>query len=164
MIEHGRVVHEVRYQHPVPAVWHALTDRAALASWLMPNDFALAVGQRFRFDASPGFGIVDGEVLAVDPPHRLACRWVIEGRSTTVTFQLRADGPETVLRLEHDGLGPDAAASFDGGWGSKLDYDLPLVLAGERATADAIDDHGLLRHPALPLRPRNETETQEDTP
>jgi uncharacterized protein YndB with AHSA1/START domain len=164
VIENGRIVHEVRYPHPVAAVWRALTDRAALATWLMPNDFAPAVGQRFRFDASPGFGVVDGEVLDIDPPHRLTCRWVIQGRPTTVSFLLRADGPDTVLRLEHDGLGPEPAASFDGGWASKLDYDLPLVLAGGRDPARAVDHDGLVQHPELPLRPRNETDPEEDTP
>ncbi len=164
MIENGRIVHEVRYSHPVSAVWRALTDRAALATWLMPNDFAPAVGQRFRFDASPGFGIVDGEVLAVDPPHLLTCRWVTAGRPSTVTFRLRPDGPGTVLHLEHDGLGPDTATSFDGGWGSKFEHDLPLVLTGGRDQGRAVDDHGLLRHPDLPPRPRNETDPEEDAP
>ncbi|HEV2310631.1 MAG TPA: SRPBCC domain-containing protein [Acidimicrobiia bacterium] len=164
MIENGRIVHEVRYPHPVPAVWRALTERASLATWLMPNDFELAVGQGFRFDASPGFGIVDGEVLSVEAPHLLKCRWVIEGRPSTVTFRLHADGSETVLHLEHDGLGPGAATSFDGGWGSKLDYDLPRVLAGGRDPSRAVDEDGLTHHPDRPLRPRNETEPEEDSP
>jgi len=157
VIEGERIVHEVRYPHPVSAVWRALTDRPELASWLMPNDFAPAVGARFRFDAAPGFGYVDGEVLVVDPPHILSCRWVIEGRPTTVTFQLHADGGDTVLRLEHEGLEAGPAASFDGGWGSKLDYDLPLVITGGRDPAAVVERGGLLQHPALPARPRNET-------
>jgi len=158
VIDDGRIVHEVRYPHPVSAVWDALTDRAALASWLMANDFAPEVGRRFRFDATPGFGIVDGEVLVVEPPHLLSCRWVVAGRTTTVTFQLRADGPGTLLRLEHEGLGPDAAVSFDGGWGSKLDDDLPQVLAGRRDRARVVEDAGLYRHPEPAPRPRPETD------
>ncbi|GEM_PF-1460268 len=51
MIDGDRVVHEVRYAHPVRAVWRALTDPAELAAWLMPNDFAPTVGHRFRLDA-----------------------------------------------------------------------------------------------------------------
>ena len=153
MIEDGRVVHEVRYPHAVDSVWRALTDPAALASWLMPNDFVATVGQRFRFDATPGFGIVDGEVLDVDAPRLLPCRWTIEGIPTTVTFRLRVDGADTVLRLEHDGLPPDAAGSFDGGWGTKFDHDLRLALAGDRDPAAAFTDRGLVRHPDLDARP-----------
>jgi len=153
VIEDGRVVHEVRYPHPVTAVWQALTDPAALASWLMPNDFDAAVGRRFRFDAAPGFGIVDGEVLDVDAPRLLRCRWTIDGMPTTVTFRLRADGTGTVLRLEHDGLPPGPALSFDGGWGSKLADDLGLVLAGTRDPAAAFTDRGLVRHPDLAPQP-----------
>ena len=48
MIDGDRVVHEVRYGHPVQAVWHALTDPAELAAWLMPTDFAPEPGRRFR--------------------------------------------------------------------------------------------------------------------
>jgi uncharacterized protein YndB with AHSA1/START domain len=35
------IVHEVVYAHPPGRVWRALTDSAALADWLMPNDFLL---------------------------------------------------------------------------------------------------------------------------
>jgi uncharacterized protein YndB with AHSA1/START domain len=33
------IVYEVVYQHPIRSVWRALTEREALAAWLMPNDF-----------------------------------------------------------------------------------------------------------------------------
>lgn len=129
MIDGGRIVHEVRYPHPVAEVWHALTDSAALAAWLMPNDFAPEAGHRFRLDARPEFGFIDGEVIDVKPPHLLRCRWTVEGVPTTLTIWLEADGAGTVVRLEHSGLPTGPRASFDGGWGSKLGHDLVLVLA-----------------------------------
>lgn len=132
MIDGDRVVHEVRYPHPVPAVWHALTEPAALAAWLMPNDFAATAGHRFRLDARPGFGFIDGEVLEVAPPHLLRCRWLVEGTATTVTIRLQADGHGTLLRLEHAGLPAGPRGSFDGGWGDKLRHDLVVVLAAGR--------------------------------
>ncbi|MGH9019056.1 MAG: SRPBCC family protein, partial [Acidimicrobiales bacterium] len=99
MIRDGLVVHRTRYPHPVPAVWEALTDPAALAAWLMPNDFAPVVGHRFRLDSRPGFDVIEAEVLDVEPRHLLRCRWTIDGVPTTVTFRLEADGDGTVLEL-----------------------------------------------------------------
>ena len=131
MIDGDRVVHEVRYAHPVEAVWHAMTDPAALAAWLMPNDFEAAVGHRFRFDARPEFGFIDGEVVDVDPPNLLRCRWTVNGVATIVTIRLEGDATGTLLRLEHVGLPPEGA-SFDAGWVAKLEHDLPLVLEGSR--------------------------------
>jgi uncharacterized protein YndB with AHSA1/START domain len=105
VIDGDRVVHEVRYPHPVQAVWHALTDAGSLSAWLMPTDFAPAAGHRFRLDARPEFGFIDGEVVDIRPPYLLQCRWTVEGVPTMLTFRLQADGTGgTLLRLEHVGL------------------------------------------------------------
>jgi uncharacterized protein YndB with AHSA1/START domain len=149
VIDGDRVVHEVRYAYPVPTVWKALTDPAAVAAWLMPTDFAPAVGHRFRLDARPGFGFIDGEVVDLEPPHLLRCHWIVGGVPTTLTIRLEADGAGTLLRLEHVGLAPDPRAGFDGGWGDKLRYDLGLVLDGTRDPAQARIVRGLHQHPAL---------------
>lgn len=127
MIEGTTVVHEARYRHPVERVWRALTDQAELAQWLMPNNFEPVEGRPFWLDASPGFGTMDCEVLAVDRPHRLRCRWTIAGDPTTVTFALTADGDETVLRVEHEAIPAVHRPGFDGGWPEKFD-ELRLVL------------------------------------
>lgn len=55
----------VRYPHPPSRVWAAITSSAALARWLMPNDFEPKVGHEFTFrtDPAPGFdGIVHCKV------------------------------------------------------------------------------------------------------
>ena len=149
MIKDDRVVHEVRYAHPVPAVWQALTDPAALAAWLMPNDFAPVVGHRFRLDARPQFGFIDAEVVDVAPPHLLRCRWMVNGKPTTVTVELEPDGNGTLLRLEHVNVPTDRRAGFDGGWGDKLSTDLGLVLVDTRDRSRSWLDDGLYRHPDL---------------
>ena len=136
MIEGERVVHEVRYRHSPERVWHTLTDPAELAAWLMPNDFTLHEGAAFRLDARPEHAApFECEVLEIDPPRRLRTRWNVAGQPTTVTFLLRPDGDETVLRVEHDGLPPDEQPKFDGGWGSKFATDLRLVLDGAPPTS-----------------------------
>ncbi len=63
------IVHEVVYPHPPRRVWRALTDSAALARWLMPNDFAPRVGHRFSFRVEPRYGrsgVVACEVVELD--------------------------------------------------------------------------------------------------
>ena len=155
MIEGNRVIHEARYPHLPERVWRALTDRAELAAWLMPNTFSLREGARFRLDARPTHAEpIECEVLEIDPPRRLQTRWIVGGQPTTVTFELRADGGETVLRVEHDGLSSDEQASFDGGWGTKFATDLELVLDRARDPAEATTTaEGFVTHPAMSSRP-----------
>lgn len=153
MIDGERVLHEARYAHSVDAVWAALTDPAALAAWLMPNDFSPVVGHRFRLDARPDLGIIDAEVLQVEPPHLLRCRWIIEGTPTTLTIRLAADGSGTKLRLEHEGLPQQPRLGFDGGWADKLRDDLELVLRDARSPADAYVEGGWYRHPGMESSP-----------
>ena len=116
----GCVIHDVRFPHPVERVWNAIVDRAALEQWLMASDFEPRVGHRFRFDAGPPRGFFDAEVLALDPPHRIEWRWIIDGAPTTVTITLTPDHDDgTLLHLEHKDLPPDPRLRFDSGWGDK---------------------------------------------
>jgi uncharacterized protein YndB with AHSA1/START domain len=113
----------------------------------MPNDFAPVVGHRFRFDARPEFGMVEAEVVELDPPRLVRCRWTIEGVPTTVTMRLEPDDGGTVLRLEHTGLPPRPRTSFDGGWADKLAVDLALVLDRTRDPERSHTLGGLHHHP-----------------
>ena len=117
----GRVVHDVRFPHPVERVWHAISERAGLAQWLMTSDFEPQVGHRFRFEAGPPRGHIEAEVLALDAPTLVRMRWMLDGVPTTVTITLRADGDGTLLHLEHSGLVDESRPRFDGGWVEKFD-------------------------------------------
>jgi uncharacterized protein YndB with AHSA1/START domain len=133
------VVHEVEYPHPIELVWSAITQGEAVSEWLMPtSDFRAEVGARFQFTqpASDRWsGIVKGEVLAVEPPHRLAFSWD-GGFPSTVEFALQeVEGGRTRVRFEMAGF--DAAGEFGDGarkgadyfWGKKaLSNTLPAVL------------------------------------
>jgi len=102
------------YPYRPEQVWTALTDRHALAEWLMPNDFEPRVGHQFTFQVDPMPGCVTEtrcEVLAVEPPRRLVYTWlpvpksgVTAAKSSVVTWTVAAEGAGTRLTLEHAGL------------------------------------------------------------
>lgn len=102
------------FPQPPERVWRALTDRRAIAAWLMDNDFEPVVGHRFTFRAKPqpGWdGVTYCEVIEVDPPRRLAYTW--RGGAgddkpptldTIVRFTVVPEGTGTRLILEHTGF------------------------------------------------------------
>ncbi|MDA0182684.1 SRPBCC domain-containing protein [Solirubrobacter phytolaccae] len=98
---------ERRYAHPIEAVWKAVTSPEGLAAWFpVPATFELRAG-----------GVVDygddtGEVLEVEPPHRLVFTW----GGNQLEFALRADGDGTVFVLTHAFDDRGGAASFASGW------------------------------------------------
>ncbi len=125
------------YPHPPERVWRALTDPQALAEWLMPNDFQARVGHKFQFRVppQPGWrGIVDCEVLEVDPPRRLSYLWQGDPKSrpTVVTWILEPTAEGTRLRLEHTGFrglgGFFLKLLLGSGWKRMLRTSLPTVL------------------------------------
>jgi len=132
-VSHALVIeHEAVYPHSPERVWRALVDPAELAAWLMPTDFAADVGREFVMETGDAhIGTIHGEVLEIDEPKRLRCRWSGVFGDTEVTFELSAEADGTRLRVRHDGwTEPPAAerAGFDDGWKQKLDEDIPRVL------------------------------------
>lgn len=111
---------ERRYEHPIESVWRAVTQPEGLAAWFpAPAKFELRAG-----------GVVDygddtGEVLAVEPPHRLLFTW----GEDQLEFALRADGEGTVFVLTHSFDDRGGAASFASGWEGCLGV-LGLLLLG----------------------------------
>jgi uncharacterized protein YndB with AHSA1/START domain len=103
----------VVYPHPIERVWAALTSSAALAAWLMPNDFEPEIGREFTFTTkrAPGFdGIVHCRVVEMEPPTRMVWTWAGGNIDTIVTFTLDpVDADHTRLRMRQvgfHGLGP----------------------------------------------------------
>ena len=123
------------YPHPPEKVWRALTTRAALERWLMPNDFEPRVGHRFQFRTTPapGFdGIVHCEVVTLDPPRTLAFTWKGGGIDTVVTFTLRPEGEGTALEFEQAGFegarGLFVRSLLGNGWKGMLLRKLPAEI------------------------------------
>jgi uncharacterized protein YndB with AHSA1/START domain len=115
------------YPYPPERVWRALTDPAAIADWLMPNNFEPRLGHKFQFKTQPrpGFdGIVNCEVQEIDPPRQLAYSWRGGGIDTQVRFRLEPIAEGTRLTLEHTGFEGARALLVSyimgSGWGSKI--------------------------------------------
>jgi uncharacterized protein YndB with AHSA1/START domain len=108
--------------HPPEKVWRALTHGALIEQWLMKNDFQPAVGHQFNFRATPvpGWnGVIDCEVLAVEPHSRLSYSWGSMGMETVVTWTLMPTERGTLLRMEQSGFPSEEGANFKGakyGW------------------------------------------------
>jgi uncharacterized protein YndB with AHSA1/START domain len=98
--------------HPPEKIWRALTQGALIEEWLMKSDFQPVVGHRFSFRATPTphwNGVVDCEVLAVEPNERLAYTWSASGADavvlkTVVTWTLRPTQKGALLRMEQSGF------------------------------------------------------------
>ena len=105
-------------------LWRALTQPHLIAEWLMKNDFKLAVGHRFNLRGDWG-GVLDCEVLAVEPNRTLSYTWnfahddAAYALQSVVTFTLTPTSTGTHLRMEQSGFQPDQKQAFGGakaGW------------------------------------------------
>ena len=68
------VVVEREIPHPPEKIWRALTQAHLIEEWLMNNDFRPEVGRRFNLRGEWG-GVLDCEVLAVEPLKTLSYTW-----------------------------------------------------------------------------------------
>ncbi|WP_067929603.1 SRPBCC family protein [Alicyclobacillus shizuokensis] len=108
---------DFRFKSPIEKVWFALTDSNTLSKWMMfrENDFKPVVGHKFQFRMEPtgGWnGIIEGEVLEVDEPHRLSYTWVSAGESNTVTWTLKQDEDGTThVHLDQTDISSEQALS-----------------------------------------------------
>jgi uncharacterized protein YndB with AHSA1/START domain len=129
------IVVERTLPYPQEKIWRALTQSELIEQWLMPNDFTAIVGHRFNFRTKPQGdwdGVVDCEVLAVEPNRHLRYSW--RGGSdtnprygsrldTVVTWTLTPVEGGTHVRMAHDGFTPQNDSAYDAmspGWGRVL--------------------------------------------
>lgn len=131
------VVVERDFPFPPEKIWRALTQPHLIEAWLMKNDFSPVVGHRFNLRGDWG-GVLDCEVLEVEPHRALAYTWKhvhddpAFNLKSVVTFTLEPTGQGTRLRMEQAGFRPDQKQAFGGahaGWKAFLDK-LDGLLAG----------------------------------
>ena len=116
------VVIERVFAHPPEKLWRALTESPLIAQWLMKNDFEPVVGRKFQFRADPvpnWNGVVDCEVLIVDPLKQLSYSWGSLGLGSVVLWTLTPAEGGTHVRMEQSGFRPDQEMAYKGakyGW------------------------------------------------
>ncbi|HEX4597500.1 MAG TPA: SRPBCC domain-containing protein [Burkholderiaceae bacterium] len=111
------VVVERELPFPPEKIWRALTQPHLVAEWLMKNDFKPVVGHHFNLRAD--WGVVDCQVLAVDPNKTVSYTWDALGLASVVTWTLTATSTGTHLRMEQSGFRPDQQQFYQGakyGW------------------------------------------------
>jgi uncharacterized protein YndB with AHSA1/START domain len=111
------VVIEREIPYPPERIWRALSQPHLIEEWLMKNDFTSVVGQRFTLRAD--WGVVDCQVLAVEPSKTLSYTWCAYGLKSVVTWTLTPTSTGTHLRMEQSGFRPDQPQAYQGakaGW------------------------------------------------
>jgi uncharacterized protein YndB with AHSA1/START domain len=133
-------------------VWELLTDPAEATRWMGQSaSFDLRPGGEYRVDVIPG-NVASGVFVEIDPPHRLVFTWgwsesaggsSVGPGSTTIEFELVADGDGTLLRFCHSELpSAESAESHGHGWDHYL---------ARLATAASGDDPGVDPWIAAPM-------------
>lgn len=134
------LVVERQMPHPPEKIWRALTQGPLIEQWLMQNDFQPVVGHSFNFRAPPmphWNGVVDCQVLVVEPFGRLSYSWnasgdEAQGLKTVVIWTLTPADGGTHVRMEQSGFRPEDEANYQGagyGWQRFIDG-LERVVAG----------------------------------
>lgn len=131
------VIVEREFAHSPEKLWRALTQPHLIEAWLMKNDFQPVIGHRFNLRGGWG-GVLDCEVLTLEPNRTLAYSWDFEHEDaafnlkSVVIFSLTPTDAGTHLRMEQSGFRPDQKQATGGaryGWAQFLDK-LDDVLAG----------------------------------
>ncbi len=123
----GVVRIEDRYDTDVDDLWSALTDPGRLARWFGPVEGDLRHGGEFRLHLESDGWDGTGRVEACEPPRRLLVTiresdesWR-KGRGAqpfdeAIEATLTADGGQTILVIEVQGMPLDKIAFYGAGW------------------------------------------------
>ena len=111
------VVVERDIPFPPEKIWRALTQPHLIEEWLMKNDFKPVVGHGFNLRAD--WGVVDCQILAVEPNKTLSHTWGVFDLESVVTWTLTPTSTGSHLRMEQSGFRPDQQQYYQGakgGW------------------------------------------------
>jgi uncharacterized protein YndB with AHSA1/START domain len=133
-----RIERDILIEAPVEIVWAVVTEPEHISEWFsdaVEIDLRPGGAARLHWDR---YGVVNGRVEQVEPPHFFSFRWVVprepdapvtDGNSTLVEFSLSAEGDATRLTVVESGFRDLAGTEeenqghVDGhrrGWASEL--------------------------------------------
>ena len=133
------VVIEREFPFSPEKLWRALTQPHLIEEWLMKNDFSPVVGHRFNLRGDWG-GVLDCEVLAIEPHKTLSYTWnhtpaaAAYNLQSVVTFTLTPTRTGTQLRMEQSGFRPEEEANYQG-----ASYGWQRYIAGLERVAAGLD-------------------------
>jgi uncharacterized protein YndB with AHSA1/START domain len=134
----GIVRMEDRYDTDIDDLWSALTDPGRLARWIGEVEGDLRLGGEFRahFFASGWEGT--GRVEACEPPQRLVVQTQEPGsHETVIEATLTADGDQTTLVIEVQGMPLDKIAFYGAGWQIHAENLAAHIAGHERGDTEA---------------------------
>jgi uncharacterized protein YndB with AHSA1/START domain len=146
------VEHEIRVAASPETLFPYFTDPAQMVKWM---------GTEATLDPRPGgvcrvnpsgFAMASGHFVEVDPPRRVVFTWGWElgifstpPQSTLVEVSLVPDGEETVVRLVHSRLKPEAVGFHAFGWGHYLPRLATVASGGDPGPDPHRDPETVLR-------------------
>ncbi len=118
------IVHLVRIRATPERVYQALTDAQDIRQWWTREaELDARVGGRGEFRFYDGKVVTQVRIEALEPSRHVAWRTTNSGapgewKDTTISFELRAEGDETVLRFAHRGFAQESEgfALVSTGW------------------------------------------------
>ncbi|HEY3800409.1 MAG TPA: SRPBCC family protein [Caulobacteraceae bacterium] len=145
-----------RLRKPIEKVWAALTVPERIADWFTEMRFVpeLRLGARveLRFpDDDPPYEMLQGEVIAFDPPRLFAWTWsdVTAHPNSVVRCELAPDGDGCVLTFSQSGMGTQYLTGSAAGW--------QVFLEGLEGAADGIRTPGSIEREKA-IRPAYEAQ------
>src|ERR1700676_438040 len=109
------VVVERKIPFPPEKIRRRPTQPHLIGERLMKNDFKPVVGHSFNLRAD--WGVVDCQVLAVEPNKTVSYTWGVYGLESVVTCTLTPTSTGTHLRMEQTGFRPDQQQAYQGAQG-----------------------------------------------
>ncbi len=144
----GVVRIEDRYDTDIDDLWSALTDPGRLARWYGQVEGDLRPGGQFRLYIESDDVESTGRVEACEPPRRLrvTTRETDESHlrgngvppfDASLEATLTADGDQTILVIEVQGMPLDAVAFYGAGWQIHAENLAAYIAGRERGDTEA---------------------------
>ena len=144
----GVVRMEDRFDTDIDDLWSALTDPPRLARWYGQVEGDLRPGGQFRLHVEDADTDSTGRVDACEPPRRLRVTTretdesYLRGSGVppydeTIEAMLTADGDQTILVIEVQGMPLDAVAFYGAGWQIHAENLAAYIAGRERGDTEA---------------------------